>query len=204
MNRKAGAQCASPAEVKTFAMTGHPLPQGEISIEPQGSLFVCDNADKRWCVIYTRSRREKKVASSCRQFGIRHYLPLRKSITGRRGRRYTAMVPIFPGYVFIYLDWKDRQRLWQTGHIARMIDVVDQQRLLDELHNIRILEESGSFLHPVSEITKGKRIRIIDGPLCGLEGRVSRIKGKTCVVLEVDIIHQGVACEIDSCMLAPL
>jgi transcription antitermination factor NusG len=114
------------------------------------------------------------------------------------------MVPIFPGYVFAYLDWADRQRLWQTGHIARMIDVVDQKRLLDELQNIRIVERSGSFLHPVSRIAKGKRVRIIDGPLSGFEGIVSRIKGKSCVVMKVDIIHQAVACEIDAGMVVPV
>ena len=185
-------------------MAGHPFPLGETSVEAEETLLVCDNADKRWCVIYTRSRREKKVASSCRQFGVRHYLPLRKSITGRRGRRYAAMVPIFPGYVFVYLDWADRQRLWQTRHIAKIIDVVDQNKFIEELKNISTVEKSGSFLHPVSAITKGKRIRIIDGPLYGLEGRISRIKGKNCVVLEVDIIQQGVACEIDASMVVPV
>jgi transcription antitermination factor NusG len=114
------------------------------------------------------------------------------------------MTPIFPGYVFACLDRTDRQRLWQTGHIARMIDVVDQKKLLDELHDIRIVERSGSFLHPVSSITRGKRVRIIDGPLYGFEGRVKRIKGKSCVVLEVDIIHQRVACEIDAGMVVPV
>lgn len=168
------------------------------------NLFVCDDPDKRWCVVYTRSRREKKIAAQCRQFGIRHYLPLRKSVTGRRGRRYTAMVPIFSGYVFVYMDWADRRRLFQGHHIARIIDVVDQEKLLDELRDIRRVEQSGSFLHPIFKIAKGKRVRIIDGPLAGLEGKVSRIKGKDCVVLTVDIIRQAVACEIDVAMVIPI
>jgi len=164
-------------------------------------LFLRDDADKRWCVIHTKSRREKKVAEQSLRFGIRHYLPLRKSITGRRGRRYTAMLPIFSGYVFAYIDWADRRRLFQTGHVARVIDVVDQEKLLGELRNIRLVEETGLFLHPVLEVARGKRVRIIDGPLSGLEGVVSRIKGKSCLILEVDIIQQAVACEIDAGMV---
>ena len=166
--------------------------------------FLCDDPNKRWCVIYTRSRREKKIAEQCRQFGIRHYLPLRKSITGRRGRRYTTMVPIFPGYVFVYMDWADRRRLLRGNHVAQIIDVVDQEKLLTELRDIRQVEESGSFLHPVSRIAKGKKVRIMDGPLAGLEGTVSRLKGKSCVVIKVDIIHQAVACEIDTGMVVPV
>ncbi len=166
--------------------------------------FLCDDPNKRWCVLYTRSRREKKIAEQCRRFGIRHYLPLRKSITGRRGRRYAAMVPLFPGYVFVYMDWADRRRLFQTNHVAQAIDVLDQEKLLSELRDIRQVEESGSFLHPVSKIAKGKRVRILDGPLAGLEGTISRLKGKSCVVIKVDIIHQAVACEIDTGMVVPV
>jgi transcription antitermination factor NusG len=167
-------------------------------------LFVCDSPNKRWCVLHTKSRREKKIAERCVQFGIRHYLPLRKSITGRRGRRYTAMVPIFPGYVFVCMDWAERRRLLQTDHIARVIDVVDQDKLLGELKDVKLVEESGSFLYPVLRDAKGKRVRIIDGPLSGLEGTVSRVKGKSCIVLEVDIIQQAIACEIDAGMIVPV
>lgn len=172
------------------------------SVATKGSaLFLLDDPDKRWYVVHTKSRREKKVAELCTRFGIRHYLPLRKSFTGRRGRRYTAMVPIFAGYVFTYIDWADRRRLFQTGHVARMIDVMDQKKLLGELRNVKLVEETGLFLHPVLEVARGKRVRIIDGPLSGLEGVVSRIKGRNCLVLEVDIIRQAVACEIDAGMV---
>lgn len=179
--------------------------QKHSSVETGGAdLFACDDPNKRWCVLYTRSRREKKLAEYCARYGIRHYLPLRKSVTGRRGRRYTAMVPIFSGYVFVYMDWPDRRRLYQTGHLARVIDVVDQERLLEELRNVRRVEESGSFLHPLTKIARGKRVRIIDGPLAGLEGKVTRLKGKHCLVLEVDIIKQSVACEIDAGQVVPV
>jgi transcriptional antiterminator RfaH len=166
--------------------------------------FLCDDPNKKWCVLYTRSRREKKIAAKCVQYGIRHYLPLRKSVTGRRGRRYTARVPFFPGYVFVYMDSEDRRRLLRTNHVVRTIDAPDQEELLSELRDIRQIEESGSFLHPVSGIAKGKRVRILDGPLVGLEGTVSRLKGKSCVVLKVDIIRQAVACEIDAGMVVPV
>jgi transcription antitermination factor NusG len=168
-----------------------------------GDLFVCDDPSKRWCVLHTKSRREKKIAEQCGRSGIRYYLPLRKSVTGCRGRRYVAMVPIFSGYVFAYLDWTGRKRLYQTNHIARVIDVVDQGRLLDELRSVRRVEESGSFLYPLTSITKGTSVRIIDGPLAGLQGKVCRVKSKHCVVLEVDIIKQAVACEIDAGMVVP-
>ena len=114
------------------------------------------------------------------------------------------MVPIFPGYVFVYIDWADRRRLWQTNHIASVIDVIDQEKLLEELRAIRRVEESGSFLHAVSRIVKGMRVRIIDGPLRDVEGTVGRVKGKDCVVLKVNIIRQAVACEIDIGMVIPI
>jgi transcription antitermination factor NusG len=170
-----------------------------------GGVILADDARyKKWHVLHTKSRREKRVAQRCRQLGIRNYLPIRKSITGRRGRRHVADVPLFPGYVFCCLDRNDRLSLLQTGHIANVLDVVDQEGLLKDLRNIKAAIEQGAFLQPSAIVKKGQRVRIADGPLYGLEGIVKKHMGRHKLVLSLDCIQQAAACEIDITMVTPI
>ncbi len=168
------------------------------------ALFVSDNPTKRWYVLHTKSRREKKLAQQCAQVGIRHYLPLRKSVTGRRGRRHIADVPLFPGYVFSYLDRTDYSCVLRTGHVANVLNVADQERLLSDLRNIKNACDHDAMLEPTAIIKRGQRVRIVDGPLFGLEGMVRRHKGRYRLILKIDCIQQAVACEVDIRMVAPL
>jgi len=168
------------------------------------TLLVSGNTDRRWYVLHTKSRREKKLAQRCSQLGIRHYLPLRKSITGRRGRRHIAEVPLFPGYMFSYLDRVDYGHLLRTGHMANALNVVDQEGLLNDLRNIKDASERHALLEPASIVKRGQRVRIVDGPLFGLEGIVRSHKGRYRLILAVNCIQQAVACEIDIRMVAPM
>ena len=65
-------------------------------------------------------------------------------------------------------------------------------------------EKAGKDYEVMPYLEKGKWVRVKSGPLKGLEGIVQRMKGKTRVVLNVDMIKQAVAMEIDSSILAPL
>ncbi|MBW2536258.1 MAG: transcription termination/antitermination NusG family protein, partial [Deltaproteobacteria bacterium] len=55
---------------------------------------------RRWSVLHTRARHEKKVASACQRLAVPVYLPLRVSRTFSGGKVNTFQVPMFPGYVF--------------------------------------------------------------------------------------------------------
>ncbi len=168
------------------------------------TVLVSDDPTREWYVLHTKSRREKRLAQRCVQLGIRHYLPLRKSITGRRGRRHIADVPLFPGYFFSCLNRLERWSLLRTGHIANVLEVVNQDGLLKDLRNIETAVHRGAFLQPSSIVKKSQRVRIVDGPFFGLEGVIKRHMGRHRLVLALDCIQQAVACEIDIRMVAPV
>ncbi|RJP72348.1 MAG: hypothetical protein C4532_06240 [Candidatus Abyssobacteria bacterium SURF_17] len=188
-------------------MSGLIAPNEIVAVRPEpievGDIPSIDaDTNRKWFVLHTKSRREKRLAQRCREFTIRHYLPLRKSITGRRGRRHIADVPLFPGYLFCCMDRVERLRLFQTGHIAKVLDVVDQEGLLHDLQNIKNACEQGAFLKPCALVTKGQRVRIVDGPFAGLEGVVRKHLGGYRLVLAMECIRQAVACEVDVRMVA--
>jgi hypothetical protein len=156
-------------------------------------------ADERWTVLHTRSRREKQVARICAFFGVRHYLPLRERWTGTSRRRLYA-VPIFPSYVFACLTSRTRFEILRTGTIANLIPVAHPRTLLAELQEVRTALAAGAALAPGPALPRGARVRVVRGPLAGVEGCVQdarRRRGRERLVLNVSILGQSAIVEID-------
>lgn len=132
------------------------------------------------------------------------YLPLRRK-KHRYGSRVRVFdVPLFSGYVFCVAPIEQKRWLKQNRLIANVLEVVDQQKLADQLAQIdRALTVGEAVVEVMPYLEKGKWVRVTAGPLRGLEGMVLRVQSKTKVVLNVDMIRQSVAVEVDSAFLAP-
>ena len=53
-------------------------------------------------------------------------------------------------------------------------------------------------------LRRGRRCRVRSGPLADMEGRIERRAGRTRFVVNVDILGQAAAVEIDADMLEPI
>ncbi len=159
---------------------------------------------KRWGVLHVRPRTEKKMAGYCAHGGYEHYLPLRRETKIYQRRKVTVEKPLFPGYVFARWDITTRAALLQSHLITRLIPVDDESRLLRELDQVRTALAADPTLAACRALTKGMRVRIQGGPFQGLEGRVESLRGPARVVLNVEIIGQGVAVEVAPILLERL
>ena len=109
----------------------------QTTAEEQAAQLFCPGVDGNvWFVFHARPRCEKKAAKLCLDLDIHHYLPLHKSTTRKRKRRYSFDIPLFPGYLFGRCDTRERLAVLQSGLLVRTIEVADQHKLLDELYNI--------------------------------------------------------------------
>jgi transcriptional antiterminator NusG len=157
----------------------------------------------RWWVAHTRSRHEKVLAETLRRFDIPYYLPLcpRATRSPRSGRVSRSLVPLFPGYLFFVADDEQRHRALTTNHIAQTIAVTDQTALLHQLRQIDLAIRNGETLARSGRLAAGDRVRVVAGPLMGLEGIVARWKSRVRVVLNVEILGQAASVEVDSDLL---
>ena len=156
-----------------------------------------------WSVLHVRPRCEKKMAEYCDFYKIEHYLPLRSETKTYQRRKVTVNKPVFRGYVFVGCEDNERETVLKSNSIVRIIDVEDQAKFLDELLQVRKALEVDPTLGATAAFTRGKHVRIIEGSFRGLEGVVASIKGQTRVVLNVNMIGQGVAVDVDMDMLEP-
>lgn len=69
---------------------------------------------------------------------------------------------------------------------------------------MRAIVASGFELSLLPLLTKGRRVRIVGGPLHGLEGFVDNPDNPQGVVLCVDVLQQGLLVKIPAEQLQPL
>ena len=167
-----------------------------VSEAAEGLLSVGDG-DRLWYAFHTRPRCEKKAAGACRDMPLRHYLPLRESVTRKGKGRYSFQVPLFPSYIFGCCDIEERLRLMRTGFMVRWLEVVDQLQLLGELKSIYVASEKGAGMTLYPQLKRGRDVRVVRGPLAGITGKISRRKESFRLVLNVSALGSAVALEVD-------
>lgn len=150
-----------------------------------------------WHILYLRPRCEKKIADHCRILGLSYYLPLRKELKIYQRRRVVVEKPVFPGYIFLSFMDKQLLPLLQTNHVLKVIQPLNEKTLLRELVHIRKALAVDPALVSCVALRKGRRVRITAGPFLGVEGLVWSCKNNAKVRLNVDMIGQAVAVEVD-------
>lgn len=159
---------------------------------------------RRWVVAHVRPRREKKVLAEAMRQGLSVYLPLHQRTHRYGARERTYDLPLFPGYVFCQGEPDQVRWLGQNRHVANLLEVLDQEHLVGQLRHLQAALQAGALTEAMPYLESGRRVRVQAGPLRGLEGCIMRLKGQTRIVLNVDMIRESVAVEVDSSLLAPL
>ena len=146
--------------------------------------------DLLWLVCHTKPRCEKKFAALMQAEKLEHYLALTQSVRryGTQTKRFTK--PLFPGYVFAQVPAERKARIYQQDLLARAITVEDVPRFLRQLEDVKAIVASGFELSLIPLLTKGRRAKIVGGPLHGLEGVVDDPVNPKGIVLSVDVLQQ--------------
>lgn len=151
----------------------------------------------RWWVAHVRSRNEKALAHDLIRRSISYFLPMSWKVRRQSGRTIKSLLPVFSGYLFFCGEENERIELLRTNRVANLIVVNDQQTLAEELAQIEHALRAGAPLTPHKFAKVGQHCKIIAGPLCGLTGIVVRTGNTARLLLQVDILGQAAAVEID-------
>jgi transcription antitermination factor NusG len=151
-----------------------------------------------WFVAHTRPRREKKLKRFCDREGIEATLPCYRTVHKYQRKTVEFEKPLFPGYLFLQLEPGQKEKLYTSDDVAKVLVVDDQQLFAQQLEEIlKALElRVGVFLVP--EIGAGSRVRIKYGALRGLEGWVEQRHGMSVVLLRLDFIGMAAGIEVEA------
>lgn len=163
--------------------------------------------NRRWYAIYTRPRWEKKLADGLEEQQIEHYLPLVKTLKRWSDRKKWVQEPLFKSYLFVHVGKEEYLPAIQTPGAVKYVKFENKAVAIPplQIEAIRTFIESGEELLPDSaEIKIGDRVRIIRGPLSGLEGTLVEFHNKHRVRIIIEGIRQSLHLKVPLSLLVRL
>ncbi len=151
-----------------------------------------------WFAIYTKSRNEKKVANRLRDKQVEVYCPLSKTMRQWSDRKKLVEVPVFPSYVFVKVQEKERIKVLETPGVIRFVYWLGKPAVIreSEIEAIRLfLEEHTEVAFRTFEPEPGMRLKIREGALKENEGVVKEVK-KDKVVLRLERVGFELTAEV--------
>ena len=152
---------------------------------------------RTWYVLHVKPRAEKKVDDFLAALRVFHYLPLLRKETRVQRRKVVRFLPVFPGYVFTRLSQEERAQVFGTRNIVRTISVAQPRLMIHQLRQVEHARRLPVDLRLVESFSEGEYVKVVSGPLCGLEGQVRRVGNSATIVLSVDILGRAIEASVD-------
>lgn len=160
-----------------------------------------------WYAVYTKPRHERKVNVHLVRDGIATFLPEIERWSRRKDRKKKILYPIFPGYLFINteLSVENRLKVIKTKGVVRILGTkgVPTPIPAHQINAIQKAVDSKNDVSPYPYLKKGQLVRVIGGPLNGVEGIFVSDKGKGKLVVSIDILHRAVSVAIEEADVEP-
>ena len=157
-----------------------------------------------WKVLFVKPQTEKKVTEYCALYRIPFYLPLREKTRVVQRRKVQVMLPLFTGYVFARFNMSERLPLLQTNLLVRILEPLKPRDLIRDMLMVRRALRVDPTMGAIKPLTRGDKVRIIDGPLMGWSGYVTRVDGLVKVVLNVEMLGQAVSVPVELHQIEPV
>lgn len=145
-----------------------------------------------WYVLHVETGSEENVKYSLNKIaGVKALVPRHEKIERRQGKSKKVIRTIFPSYVFcnIYLTPKVYYRIKNTPRVYKFLGTEKPEPIKNSeiMHILNMCDKEDSI--GISDaIIAGKSIKVLSGPLIGLEGqiiKVNRRKGRVKVRFDI-------------------
>jgi len=156
------------------------------------------SGNSAWYALSVAPRKEKIIAHTLRTKGFEDFLPLYSSSRQWSDRIKKLERPLFPGYVFCRFDPQARGPIVMTPGVMAIVGFGKLPEPIpdSEISALQTVCRVGLDAIPYPNPKVGSRVRMLEGPLKGLEGILVEDK-KTRLILSVTLLQRSVAVEID-------
>jgi transcription antitermination factor NusG len=164
-------------------------------------VYQSDNTDRcdALYALYTRHQHEKAATTQLQGRGFEVFLPLYKAFHRWKDRNQTVQLPLFPCYVFLRTALTRRGDILRTPGVLSIVGNGGRATAIPEaeIEAIRRVTHTRTHFEPHAFLKAGERVRILSGPLTGIEGILQRVKSRYRIILSVELLQKAVAVEVD-------
>jgi transcriptional antiterminator RfaH len=157
-----------------------------------------------WYAVHSRPKQEHRALENLQNQGYEAWLPLIAVEKLRRGRVSEVIEPMFSRYLFIRLDMEHTNwtPIRSTLGVSRLVSFGNRPApIADEL--IQVLRQMPDR-PPERLLQPGQAVRMIDGPLKGLEGIYQQADGELRAMVLVDLLSKQHSILVDSQHVFPV
>ncbi len=164
------------------------------------------NATCSWYAVQTRPNHEKRVEERLKLKSLTTFLPVHRCRhRWKNGVNADLELPLFPCYLFARASAHDRLGIMQLPGVVGLAASSAHPTSIpdDEIEFLRTaIDTLRAVPHPY--LKAGETVRIVAGPLAGMEGILVRRKQELRVVISIELIMRSLVVEVSECDLEPV
>lgn len=153
-----------------------------------------NTAPRQWLVAYVQSCLEKKTAQRLAAMGIECYLPVQSEIRQWSDRRKRVDCLVIPMMIFVHVTPQERPLPLSLQAVSRYMVLRGESTPAvipdEQMDRFRfMLDYSPEAVEMCSApLAPGDAVKVIKGPLAGLEGELITVNGKSKVAARLDML----------------
>lgn len=149
---------------------------------------------RKWYAAYVRLFHERKTAEKLSLMGIESFVPVREEIHQWSQRKKKVIRVLIPQMIFIHATPEERLETLTLPSISHYLvlrgehtpAVIPDRQMQQFMFMVDYSDETIEMY--TSPLQPGQAIKVIKGPLAGLEGELIEIDGKSKVVVHLDLL----------------
>ncbi|MDO5760204.1 MAG: UpxY family transcription antiterminator [Bacteroidota bacterium] len=162
-----------------------------------------------WYVLKTIFSRETKVKQLLDERNIKSFVPMQYKIRQKEGKKIKVLEPAIRDLVFVYAQKTDVEQfkkelfvnygfdayfLTRKNGLKRVIETIPEKQMQDFINVASHVQEDIAYFSPEDlELQKGTKVKVIGGLFDGIEGVLTRVKGKRCKRIVIEIPGLAIA-----------
>ena len=151
-------------------------------------------SNERWFAVCCKPRQEAVAEENLLRQGFRVYLPRIRIRQRQRGKWIDAVEVLFPRYIFIRVDPQQRSTatVRSTRGVTGLVRFGGQPAVVPDtvMDALMQREDAASGMHQDDRpaFHAGEAIKLVDGPLAGMEGVFTEQDGDKRVIVLLELL----------------
>ena len=147
--------------------------------------------NKRWLAVYVKMHHEKKVRDKQTEIGIENFLPVQTEIKQWSDRKKKVERVLIPMMIFVHVDKDEQITVIRQPSVLRYLVLrgehapteIPENQMDKFIFMLDFSEQPVNF--STNELRPGEKVKVIKGPLSGLEGELVNLEGKSNIAIRI-------------------
>ncbi|MGC1462834.1 MAG: UpxY family transcription antiterminator [Terracidiphilus sp.] len=178
-----------------------PLLHSELTSTPDLTPVSTNRSvECKWYAVFTLPQNEKSAIRHLALRDVESFLPTYETVRVWKNRqRVRTVLPLFPSYLFVHIESHQRTRVLESPGVVNIVGNSREHVPVPDA-TIELLRSGvqGKNMEPYRELVVGKKVRIKNGSMEGVQGVLVRKGNSMRFVLAIEMINQHAAIEVEA------